>query len=49
MANIELTNFSAIDLEDTFFDSLKNDYDGFSIWYWSGYTNSYKEYTIVLS
>lgn len=30
---MELKTFSSIDLNDTFFDSLKNDYDGFEDWY----------------
>lgn len=46
MANIELTNFSAIDLEDSFFDSLKNDYDGFSIWYNKKREENARAYTL---
>lgn len=30
---IELKAFSSIDLNDKFFDSLKDDYDGFEDWY----------------
>lgn len=30
---MELKTFSSIDLNDTFFGSLKNDYDGFEEWY----------------
>jgi len=33
MANIELNYFASINLNDTFFDSLKNDYTHFSTWY----------------
>lgn len=31
--NMEIRKFSSINLDDTFFDSLKNDYPGFADWY----------------
>lgn len=33
MNTIEEKFFKDIDLNDTFFDSLKNDYEGFEIWF----------------
>ena len=33
LANIELKYFSDINLEDHFFDSLREDYKGFDNWY----------------
>ncbi|WP_194145603.1 hypothetical protein [Helicobacter apodemus] len=33
MANIEYKSFNEINLQDTFFDSLRQDYQGFDNWY----------------
>ncbi|WP_300935871.1 hypothetical protein [uncultured Helicobacter sp.] len=33
MANIQYESFSKVNLQDTFFDSLRQDYQGFDNWY----------------
>ncbi|UVL46077.1 hypothetical protein LOY57_25990 [Pseudomonas moraviensis] len=33
MKNLKYCNFSEVDLTDTFFDSLKLDYEGFETWF----------------
>lgn len=46
MANIELKNFSHINLNDPFFDSLKEDYSEFESWYNKKSLNGEKAYVL---